>query len=252
MNQQAIEARRHVPKDSQAIRFDDLPGAVVYLYGTTKANWICAVGYRPRAYNAAFANRYRTTEQRDKAVAQFFDGLRANAAYKAERKATRTASDEQSPADRLRAKLKAAGYNARRVTVRHDHYSMGSSIDVTIRDPDVGRDTIKALASEFERVDRCEITGEILSGGNRYLDVKYSGKATATLRDRVRRVVMAAIEKAKAIDPGQLVPVNDDWLIGRPTDNRHGLRLWDRRESARHHVRDAYNDEAAVSIVAGA
>ncbi len=251
MNQETIDARRYVPKDSQAVRFDDLPGAVVYLYGNGTPY---AIGYRPRAFNSAFHHRFSTAERRDKVVATFFDGLRETERYKAERKAERKVRTAQGPADLLRAKLKAAGFNARRVTVRHDHFSMGSSIDVTIRDPDVSRETIKKIASEFESISRCSITGEILSGGNTYQSVNYSDKATATLRDRVRGVVVDAIARVRKQSPDTLEPIDGlGWSVCVPRERPNGLQLWsDRPLQPFGRVRDAYNEDAAVAIVAGA
>jgi len=72
-------------------------------------------------------------------------------------------------AQRLRNALKAAGHNARRVTVRHDH----STLRVTIRDAGVSLSTVQAIADSFETVRRCQVTGEILCGGNTYVDVRY-------------------------------------------------------------------------------
>lgn len=67
-----------------------------------------------------------------------------------------------SPADRLRAALKQAGFNARRVSVRHDH----STLRVTIRDASASLTQVEAVAAPFESVRRCQATGEILLGGN--------------------------------------------------------------------------------------
>lgn len=83
----------------------------------------------------------------------------------------------------LRKTLKAAGLNAHKVSVRTDYYSMGSALRVTVRDPAVPLATVRGLATAQERIDRCEVTGEILNGGNRYVEVSYSHEARASLRD---------------------------------------------------------------------
>ena len=54
---------------------------------------------------------------------------------------------------------------------------MGSSLYLTIRDPEVKKSEIKDIALKFERVDHCQFSGEILSGGNRFVDINYSQKA---------------------------------------------------------------------------
>jgi hypothetical protein len=51
------------------------------------------------------------------------------------------------PADALRAALKAAGFNARRVSVKHDH----STLRVTVRDPSASLSRVKEIAAPFEQ-----------------------------------------------------------------------------------------------------
>lgn len=85
------------------------------------------------------------------------------------------------PADAIRAALKARGISRRQVSVVHDHYSMGSSIRVRIRDAAVRLSVVKEIANAHERVDYDRATGEILSGGNRFVDVAYDEAALAPL-----------------------------------------------------------------------
>jgi hypothetical protein len=73
-------------------------------------------------------------------------------------------------AQTLRAALKAAGFNARRVTVRQNH----STLYVTIRDAWTSLTQVKAIADKFEVVRRCEASGEILCGGNIFVNVRYT------------------------------------------------------------------------------
>ena len=72
-------------------------------------------------------------------------------------------------AQQLRTALKTAGFSTRRVTVRHDH----STLRVTIRDTSAPLSTVKTTADRFCVVRRCETTGEILCGGNTFVDVAY-------------------------------------------------------------------------------
>lgn len=73
-------------------------------------------------------------------------------------------------AAKIRAALKIAGYNARKVTVREPHYG---SVTVTIRDASVRISAVKEIAKGFEKIHRCEASGETLLGGNTYVDVEY-------------------------------------------------------------------------------
>jgi phospholipid N-methyltransferase len=56
-------------------------------------------------------------------------------------------------------------------SVRSKSYSMGSSIDVSYTDGPIEKD-VEKIASEFEDVRYDDMTGEILSGGNRYIHVR--------------------------------------------------------------------------------
>lgn len=107
---------------------------------------------------------------------------------------TTTAAAEMSTADQLRAALKAAGYSRKQVTVKHDHYSMGSTLYVTIRDASVPKSKVEAIAGSFEIVRRCESSGEILGGGNRFLHVDYQ-------RDLLEPAARAIAEQLAAAKP---------------------------------------------------
>lgn len=72
----------------------------------------------------------------------------------------------------IRKELKAKGWNTRQVSVRTHLYSMGSSIYVTIKNPAIPLNEVKAIANAHERIDRDQF-GDILSGGNRFVFVKY-------------------------------------------------------------------------------
>ena len=99
-----------------------------------------------------------------------------------------------TPAQTLRAALKAAGFNARRVTVRQNH----STLYVTIRDAWTSLTQVKAIADKFEVVRRCEASGEILCGGNIFVDVRYT--------DELVRPAQAAI--LVVLDPAP----HDQWV----------------------------------------
>ena len=89
-----------------------------------------------------------------------------------------TTTDE---AKTIRTALKAKGWSSRKVSVRANYFSMGSEIIVTIKDASVPMSVVKEIAKAAEKIDRCEITGEILGGGNLYVDVNYTRKALAAV-----------------------------------------------------------------------
>lgn len=93
-----------------------------------------------------------------------------------------------NPANRLRAVLRSAGFNARQVTVRARH----STLDVTIRDSSISLTRVAEIASPFEVVRRDQATGEILSGGNTYVEVAYAVNIVAP----VKAAILALLDPA--------------------------------------------------------
>lgn len=87
-------------------------------------------------------------------------------------------------AAKIRTALKSAGFNGRVVTVREPHYG---DVVVTIRSADVRISEVSRVAKEFEAIHRCEHSGEILLGGNVYVDVRYHGDVLKSLADEVER-----------------------------------------------------------------
>lgn len=78
-------------------------------------------------------------------------------------------------AKELRNEFKARGWMAKDVSVVTDYYSLGSTIRVRIKSDRVNLEEAKALAYRHEDVRRCEQTGEILGGGNRYVSITNAG-----------------------------------------------------------------------------
>ena len=70
----------------------------------------------------------------------------------------------------IRKELKSTlGYNARQVSVSSKHYS---NIVFTIRNAEVDKKAVQEFADNYEKVDRCPVTYEILSGGNTFVEVR--------------------------------------------------------------------------------
>ncbi len=99
----------------------------------------------------------------------------------------------------LRTALKAHGIKSTQVSVRSDSYSMGSSITVVVKDLSVDFRLVKKLAEEHSKIRRCEVSGDILGGGNRYVDVGFDETALRAY--------------AANLDPGR--PVVNGFVIER-------------------------------------
>lgn len=150
--------------------------------------------------------------------------------------ATATKGGALGIAAAIRSELKARGWNARAVSVRADRYSMGATIYVTVKRSDVPISTVRTIAQAQERVDRCERTGEILSGGNIFVRVEYArdvlDAATAPIATRLAAVkeIGVAVElehgwRAWREDP-------DYWVAQR--GNEREQRCWGVWGTARH------------------
>jgi copper chaperone CopZ len=116
----------------------------------------------------------------------------------------------QSPAEaaaEIRGKLKKLyGITSRQVSVRCASFSMGSSLDVTINDPAVDIREVRNVADSKEKISRCEMTGEILSGGNRYLDVRYGKKAAEAFAAANAEALAKLVSNLPAVGSGTSGP----------------------------------------------
>ena len=88
-------------------------------------------------------------------------------------------------AKKIREELKAAGWNRTKISVRSPHWG---SIYVTIKDPEVPIKKVEKIALAYESISRCEITHEILLGGNTYVDVKYADETVERDFGRIPRI----------------------------------------------------------------
>lgn len=84
----------------------------------------------------------------------------------------------------IRSQLKTLGYGARDVSVRSDH----NSIDITIRRNGLKVKAIRDIANSAEKIDRCAYSGEILSGGNTYVFIRFSDDVRNSMTTLVKKL----------------------------------------------------------------
>ncbi len=85
------------------------------------------------------------------------------------------------------------GWNRNHVSVKIDLYSMGSSIDVTIKSADVDFAVAKEIAESYQEIRYCEASQEILSGGNMYVHVGFdTGKIVASFPEHLAKLTEIA------------------------------------------------------------
>lgn len=101
----------------------------------------------------------------------------------------------------IRSQLKTElGANARQISVRVSSYSLGCTIRVLVKSARFGLADVDRIARAHENLRRCEYSGEILMGGNAYVDVEYAREATATLTAYLEA-------RLDALAPGEVAPV---------------------------------------------
>lgn len=129
----------------------------------------------------------------------------------------------------IRTELKAAGYNRNKVSVRSRHWG---SVCVTIKDLAVDYREVSKIAKAKECVSRCSYSGEILSGGNTFIDVKYDdaldlGDLAAVITDHTPEVGSDAIVSLDLGDIGTADLYRDrGWhdsyvISGEDSEGRH-------------------------------
>lgn len=144
----------------------------------------------------------------------------------------------------IRAALKAKHITSRQVSVRADYYSMGSSIRITIKDPNVRASVVRSIAEPHESIDRDQF-GEILGGGNRFVSVHYDHATLETMGARYLPQVQAAAAQLSGADDRSLVDVDGTpFRVGR--DCYSGLSVWGNGG----HIQSCCNAEGAAQTIA--
>lgn len=139
---------------------------------------------------------------------------------------TPTTREYVSPAESarlIRAELKTRyGWTSRQVSVKSDSFSLGSSIDITIKAPGIPVKVVEEVANGQERIHRCKHTGEILGGANRYVSVSLDWELV-----RREGLKLVAWVEETPIHPSQLRIVEvcgERYYIGR-THETHGYSV---------------------------
>jgi len=98
------------------------------------------------------------------------------------------------------------GYNAKFVTVKKRHYY---ALDFTIRDASVNKKHLEKWVKRFESISRCEYSGDILSGGNTFVDVSASEDVKKQWQQKYLSEVTAAFKQLRELDEGEAVDLGN-------------------------------------------
>lgn len=69
--------------------------------------------------------------------------------------------------------LRAAGIDTKKVSITHKYCGYSEAYNVKLLTKEIDAKAVEKLLNKYESVDRDEYTGEILLGGNTYVDVYY-------------------------------------------------------------------------------
>ncbi len=139
------------------------------------------------------------------------------------------ATKAATAAARMRAAFKSQGWGRNEISVRSSNYSMGSSVRISIKSPLVDYDTCERVAECEDEVRRCEVTHEILSGGNFFVFVEWDWQVRDELAAPWVEPILAALGGVKADSYSELAPVAGAEALDAHVGRREGswlAQLW--------------------------
>lgn len=99
-----------------------------------------------------------------------------------------------SAAKEIRAALKSElGLTSKHVSVRSRPCTYSTAVDVRIKSESVSRRKVEDVARRFRNISRCEISNEILGGGNTFVSVEHEWTLVHARTDEVRALLAQLI-----------------------------------------------------------
>lgn len=99
----------------------------------------------------------------------------------------------------IRSELKKLNITNKQVSVTGDR----GSISIRIKDISVDEKAVSQIAKKFEKISYCEVSQEILSGGNTYVSIQLDWKYESALKKTEEFLALKAeVEKALATIEG--------------------------------------------------
>ncbi|GGA92800.1 hypothetical protein [Puia dinghuensis] len=123
--------------------------------------------------------------------------------------------------------LKKAGYNARQVSVRNRNGGYSSSLTITIRDASVNYEVVEQIGKNHKHVHYDEHSGEILSGGNTFVETDYTDQVRDIWAKKYSPLVDDAI--VQLVDDNAGIRIDDRFTIFK--DGRNNYKIWDEYDS---------------------
>lgn len=73
----------------------------------------------------------------------------------------------------LRSDLKKFGWNSKQISVTGKYVAYDSVLKIRIKDLNISKVAVEKIANQFSSIDYCETSGEVLEGGNTYVNIDF-------------------------------------------------------------------------------
>ncbi|MFA7209662.1 MAG: hypothetical protein WC120_05310 [Parcubacteria group bacterium] len=129
---------------------------------------------------------------------------------------------------------------------------MGSSIDVVVKDPTLPLWRAEKTAIDVaEHIRHCPISGEILSGGNRFVHARHSRECREILARRHESDLIDALAAATvADDRNAIFRIHNANNVGVAIVSANNCRLWGLGDHGRAGVQAYCGNAAAITEIA--
>ena len=127
-------------------------------------------------------------------------------------------------AAKIRAEYKQLGWGRKHVSVTCSNYSMGSSVSVRIKSPEVDKEKAEQIATGIAESISRDQWGDILNGGNRYVHVEHTSECRAIMARRYWDALAEAVGRLDPESRSTLERVTDSINVGQ--DGAGWLQLW--------------------------
>jgi len=118
----------------------------------------------------------------------------------------------------VKKELKEKGFNTKSISVRGRNVGYSDALDITIKDPSIDIDEVRKLVNKHESYER-DASGDILQGGNRYVNVKYEYGLFDSIGEENKAEASKLIEQAKSNNGSGIELGNKHYLFHDKNDN---------------------------------
>lgn len=117
--------------------------------------------------------------------------------------------DRKEIAQAIRKELKTIGISAKQVSVKSSKALYDDAIDIAIKDITINKEKVEEIANKYEYIRYDKYNGEILSGGNTYVNVSFDYIALLDARKDFMEKATEIYEEGKKCEKSSNICVYD-------------------------------------------